>query len=118
MSSTTPVNADAFLEQIKVRRTYYPLSKDLTISKERIEHIVKEAVLHVPSSFNSQTNRVVVLLGAEHEKLWDITSEVLKTVVPPESFEPTAQKLAMFKGAAGTVCPPSPPFFNRSPAVC
>jgi predicted oxidoreductase (fatty acid repression mutant protein) len=101
--SSTPINANSVLDLIKARRTYYPLSKDLTISKERIQEIVKEAVLHVPSSFNSQSNRVVVLFGAEHDKLWDMTSEVLKTIVPPENFEPTAQKIAMFKGAAGTV---------------
>ena len=105
-SSSTPITANAVLDLIKQRRTYYPLSKDLTVSKERIEEIVKESVLHVPSSFNSQTNRVVVLFGAEHEKLWDITEEVLRTVVPPENFAPTAQKIAMFRAAAGTVSTP------------
>ncbi|KAB5550893.1 Nitroreductase-like protein [Coniochaeta sp. 2T2.1] len=103
MSSSTPITSNAVLDLIKNRRSHYPLSKDLAISKERIEEIVKESVLHVPSSFNSQTNRVVVLFGAEHDKLWNITEEVLKTVVPPENFEPTAQKIAMFRGGAGTV---------------
>jgi predicted oxidoreductase (fatty acid repression mutant protein) len=102
-STTTPISSNAVLDLIKVRRTYYPLTKDISLSKERIQEIVKEALLHVPSSFNSQSNRVVVLFGAEHDKLWDITEEVLKTIVPPESFEPTAQKMAMFRGAAGTV---------------
>jgi len=103
MSPATPISANAVLDLIKVRRSYYPLTKDLPISKERIQEIIKEAILHIPSSFNSQSNRVVVLFGAEHEKLWNITEEVLRTVVPPENFEPTAQKLALFRGAAGTV---------------
>ncbi|KAJ9133206.1 hypothetical protein NKR19_g9138, partial [Coniochaeta hoffmannii] len=102
MSSQTPISADAVLDLIKVRRTYYPLGKDISVSPERINEIVKEAVKHVPSSFNSQSNRVVVLFGAEHDKLWDITEQVLSTVVPPEQFEPTKQKMAMFRGAAGT----------------
>jgi predicted oxidoreductase (fatty acid repression mutant protein) len=106
MGSTqaTPITADAIIDLIKARRSHYVLSKDLTISPERIQEIVKQAILHVPSSFNTQTNRVVVLFGAEHEKLWDITTEVLKAVVPADQFEPTAQKMAMFKAAAGTVC--------------
>lgn len=116
-STTTPISANAVLDLIKVRRTYYPLSKDLTISKERIQEIVKEAILHVPSSFNSQSNRVVVLFGAEHEKLWNITEEVLRTVVPPENFEPTAQKIAMFRGAAGSVSFSRPPFFLFCPSL-
>jgi predicted oxidoreductase (fatty acid repression mutant protein) len=102
-SSNTPVSANAVIDLIKVRRSHYPLGKELSISPERINEIVTDAVKHVPSSFNSQTNRVVVLFGAEHDKLWDITEEVLRTVVPPENFEPTAQKMAMFRGAAGTV---------------
>lgn len=103
-SQNTPINADAVLDLVKARRSHYVLNKDLsTCSAERVQEIVKQAVLHIPSSFNSQSNRVVVLFGAEHEKLWDMTTEVLKTVVPPENFEPTAQKMALFKGAAGTV---------------
>lgn len=101
--SSTPIKADAVLDLIKARRTYYSLSKDLTISPGRIQEIIKEGLLHVPSSFNSQSSRVVVLFGPEHDKLWDMTTEILRTVVPPENFEPTAQKMATFKGAAGTI---------------
>jgi len=96
------LNADTFLAYIKNRRSYYPLSKELPISTQRIQEIIGEAVQHVPSSFNSQSNRVVVLFGAEHEKFWDLTTEVLKAIVPAEQWEPTGQKMAMFRGAAGT----------------
>ncbi len=105
-AATTASASAVFLDQIKNRRTYYPLSKDLTISAERVQEIVKEALLHVPSSFNSQTTRVVVLLGAEHEKLWDITTDVLRGIVPTNKWELTGNKMAMFKGAAGTVSTP------------
>ncbi|KAK0635705.1 putative nitroreductase family protein [Bombardia bombarda] len=100
---SSPINADTLLELVKNRRTYYPLSKELPISNERVQEIVKTALQHVPSSFNSQSNRVVVLFGAEHEKLWDFTTEVLKTIVPAESWESTGGRMAMFKAAAGSV---------------
>lgn len=107
--STTPINSQAILDLIKARRTYYPLSKDLTISKERIQEIVKEATLHVPSSFNAQSTRVAVLFGEEHDRLWDMASEILKAIVPADQWEGTAAKMGMFKGAAGTVSiSPSP----------
>jgi len=32
-------------------------------------------MLHVPSSFNSQTARVVLVLGDEHKKFWDMVGE-------------------------------------------
>ncbi|KAM0517805.1 hypothetical protein ACHAPE_004783 [Trichoderma viride] len=97
------LSADLLFQMAKVRRSIYTLNKDLPISTSRIHEIVKDATLHTPSSFNSQTNRAVVLFGGEHEKLWDITSETLKGIVPAENFKATADKLALFKGAAGTV---------------
>ncbi|KAM0227623.1 hypothetical protein ACHAP5_012139 [Fusarium lateritium] len=97
------LSADLFFEFVKNRRTYYPLSKDLPISVSRIQQIINEATLHTPTSFNSQSNRIVVLFGGEHEKLWDITIETLKTIVPTESWKATSDKLNMFKGAAGTI---------------
>jgi hypothetical protein len=102
-NGSSPISANVFIDILKNRRSYYPLSKDLTISTDRIQEIVKESLLHVPSSFNSQTNRVIVLFGEEHQKLWDIVTEVLKAVVPPEKWEPTGKKMEMFHGAAGTV---------------
>ncbi|WYZ46531.1 hypothetical protein EsH8_IX_000756 [Colletotrichum jinshuiense] len=97
------ISANAVLDAIKNRRSHYPLSKNLTISTERVDEIVKEALAHVPSSFNSQSNRVIVLHGAEHEKYWDIVSNVLKAIVPAEQWEGTSGKLSLFKGAAGSI---------------
>ncbi|KAJ6444164.1 nitroreductase family protein [Purpureocillium lavendulum] len=95
--------ADTLFQLAKTRRSYYPLTKELTISSSRIQELVTEATLHTPSSFNSQSNRAVVLLGAEHDKLWDMTTAILKDIVPAENWKPTGDKMAMFKGAAGTI---------------
>ena len=60
------------------RRTQYALGKQLPISEAQVEALILEAVRQAPSSFNSQSSRVVVLFGAQHEKLWNITREVLR----------------------------------------
>lgn len=96
-------SAQDLIDLAKQRRSYYPLTKELPIAPARVEEIVKDLLDQIPSSFNSQSNRVVVLFGAEHDKLWDITAEVLKPIVPAEQWEGTAKKMAMFKGAAGSV---------------
>lgn len=101
-------NAQTLIDLAKARRSFYPLSKDLTITPARVQEIVKDLLDQVPSSFNSQSNRVVVLFGAEHEKLWDFTTEILKAIVPADQFESTAGKMAMFKAAAGSVRSPPP----------
>jgi predicted oxidoreductase (fatty acid repression mutant protein) len=92
-----------FLEVVKERRSIYSLSKETPISDAQIKEIVEAAVLHSPTSFNSQSSRAVVLLGDKHDKLWDITAETLRKIVPTEQFEGTAQKLASFKAGYGSV---------------
>jgi uncharacterized protein len=96
--------SDQFFEALKLRRSYYPLSNESTIPDARIQEIINQAVLHVPSSFNTQTTRVVLLLGDHHKKLWDITEEVLEPQVPDkEQFKGTQAKLAMFRGSYGSI---------------
>lgn len=92
-----------FLEAVKNRRSIYAISKESVVSDERIHEIVNEAVKHTPSSFNSQSARVVVLLGEQHDKLWNITENTLKKIVPEDQFAPTAEKMTMFRNGYGTV---------------
>lgn len=112
MASVTKPNADTLLELMKGRRSYYALTKDLTISKDRIQEIVKEALRETPSSFNSQSNRVVVLFGDEHDKFWALVSDTLKAIVPADSWEATEKRMSMFKGGAGSIL-----FFEDSTVV-
>ena len=92
-----------FYEVIKNRRTIYGISKESVISDERIEEIVNYAVKHVPSSFNSQSGRVVLLLGENHNKLWDITKETLRKIVPEDSFSQTEAKINSFRSGYGSI---------------
>lgn len=82
-----------FSEALKYRRTYYSITNQSPVSDEEIEHIVDFAVTHVPSAFNSQSTRVVVLLGESHKKLWKIVKEALKKIVPKEAFGQTEEKI-------------------------
>ena len=96
--------ASTFLEAVKRRRTRYALSKDSVISEERIQEIVSEAVKHSPSAFNSQSARVVVLFGEQHDRLWDIVKAELKKIMPPEGFGATEEKInGAFRSGYGTV---------------
>ncbi|BFH68515.1 nitroreductase [Paenibacillus dendritiformis] len=92
-----------FLEAIKKRRSIYAISKESVLSDEQLERLIGEAVLHTPSAFNSQSARVVVLLKEQHDKLWDLTTETLRQVVPAENFGPTEEKMRSFRNGYGTV---------------
>lgn len=82
-----------FKEAIKHRRTYYTISNSSPISDKEIKEIIEFAITHVPSAFNSQTTRVVLLLGKNHKKFWEITKETLREIVPTEAFSATESKI-------------------------
>ena len=92
-----------FYKAVQDRRTIYGISKDTVIPDERIIEIVNNAVKHVPSAFNSQSGRVVLLLGEHHNKLWDITKEALRKKVPEGKFAQTEEKINSFRGGYGSV---------------
>ena len=86
------------------RRSIYALSDQLPVSNDEVVKVVEHAVLHTPSSFNSQSTRVVVLFGDDHHKLWDMTEETLRVIVgDEEAFKSTKDKIAGFRAGAGTV---------------
>ncbi|MEQ4732047.1 MULTISPECIES: nitroreductase family protein [Providencia] len=95
--------SNAFIEMIKNRRTIYNLGDALPVSEEHVTKLIKEAVKHSPSSFNSQTSRVVILFGAEHKKLWNMTKEALRKIVPEQAFASTEQKIDSFAAGAGSI---------------
>lgn len=92
-----------FYSAIENRRSYYGISSEAVVSNERIQEVINHAVKHTPSSFNSQSARVVVLTGENHTKLWNITTETLRKVVPAENFGSTQDKMNAFGSGYGTV---------------
>ncbi|NLJ19400.1 nitroreductase family protein [Globicatella sulfidifaciens] len=92
-----------FYKAIEDRRSFYGISKDTTVSEARIREIIDFAVKYTPSAFNSQSARVVLLLEKEHDKLWDITKEALRKIVPSDQFSSTENKINSFRNGYGTI---------------
>ncbi|NLL00815.1 MAG: nitroreductase family protein [Clostridiales bacterium] len=88
---------------VENRRSYYAIDKSSPISDQEIRDIIEHAVKYVPSAFNSQSARVVLLLGENHDKLWEITRETLRKIVPADSFSSTDDKINGFKNGYGTI---------------
>lgn len=97
-------NLQVLQQLAEKRRSIYALSKQLPVSNDEVVKLVEHAILHTPSAFNSQSTRIVVLFGDDHNKLWDITEETLKAIVgDEEKFKGTKDKIAGFRAGAGTV---------------
>ena len=86
------------------RRSVYALGKNLPISEQEALEIIDNAVKYSPSAFNSQTAHAVVLLGENHQKLWDITFGELEKFLPNEEAKAaTKGKIDSFAAAYGTI---------------
>lgn len=92
-----------FFTAVADRRSFYGISKEAVVSDDKIKEIIEHAVKHTPSAFNSQSTWIVLLLGKEHDKLWDITMEALRKIVPADNFSSTEDKINSFKNGYGTV---------------
>jgi predicted oxidoreductase (fatty acid repression mutant protein) len=92
-----------FYAAVSGRRSVYGINKEEVVSDERIKEVIEYAVNHTPSAFNSQSARVVLLLEKEHDKLWDITKEALRKIVPVDQFSATEDKINSFRSGYGSV---------------
>ncbi|MFW3577051.1 nitroreductase family protein [Vagococcus fluvialis] len=93
----------AFISALKNRRSVYHLGENISLSNKEVEELIKEVVRETPTAFNSQTQRVVILFGDAHKKLWSITEDALKPLTPVENFPGTQEKLQGFAAGKGTV---------------
>ena len=92
------------MQALENRRSYYSIGSESPVSDEKIEEVVKFAVKNVPSAFNSQSTRVVVLFGESHKRLWNITKDILRKMVPGEAFKKTESKIdGCFLSGHGTI---------------
>lgn len=99
MASTT-----SLLDAIVHRRTIYDLSPSSPIPDSRIVKIVHQITLHVPSSFNCQSARFLVLLHDNHRRLWDQAREIMAQVLPESVFTTYfAPMITKYRGGYGTV---------------
>ncbi|MDR2537358.1 MAG: nitroreductase family protein [Treponema sp.] len=94
----------SFLNLASARRTIYALGKNVKISNQEIETIIKDAVRFAPSAFNNQTVRAVLLFNKRHDELWDIVVDCLgATITGVEAKQKFLSKIGAFKAAYGTI---------------
>lgn len=94
----------SFIEAVAHRRSYYHLGNDVKISNAEILNTIDTLLSSVPSPFNIQSARLVVLLGDQHIALWDIVESTLKPLINAEQFKSTQHKIeSAFRSGYGTV---------------
>ena len=94
----------SFKEALKHRRSYYALGSERIVERNEIEEMVEFVLMHVPSAFNSQSSRIVLLMGKAHRRFWQIVKDTLQTQISAESFQKTEKKINQsFASGYGTL---------------
>lgn len=92
-------------EAIIHRRTYYSIGSDSPVLDEEVVHAVRVAVKHLPSAFNSQGTRVVILFGEQHSKFWELVNQSLKAhLLTDEAYQQAKSHIDQcFAAGHGTI---------------
>ncbi len=94
----------SFLQAMEHRRSIYTLGDKCNVSVEQIADLLERTILAVPSAFNGQTTRIVLLMGAHHYDFWEIVKHTLAERIPPAAMARTREKIdASFQSGCGTV---------------
>lgn len=97
------MNNMSFDDLLTKRRSIYAIGKEQTMANDDIAALIENVVSNTPSAFNSQSARVVVLFGDNHDKLWQITMNALRAIVPHDKFSATESKINSFAAGYGTI---------------
>lgn len=103
--SRSLTKAHEFISQISARRSIYALGRRSILNDQDLIELIKKSVRESPSSFNSQTSRVVILLGNQHERYWnEIALPALRKAVGDDdaAFQKGSQRMVQFRDAYGT----------------
>src|SRR5512133_2733492 len=93
-----------YWEAVKGRRSIYGLGNQPAVSEARIEEIMADTLKTMPSPYNSQSTRLLLLFGEAHAQLWQLTLDTLRDVTKPERFIKTEEKVKKsFASGYGTV---------------
>lgn len=95
----------SFTEATQSRRSIRALESKTTVPDSTIAQLAETAILTVPSAFNSQTTRLTVLFGDDHQKLWSITADALRAKIGEERWNAgTKNRIAGNRASAcGTI---------------
>ena len=92
-----------FMDAVMKRRSVRVLGEDLSMDDKELVRLLGKLVLNLPTANNMQSTRMVLLLGEEHGKLWDIVLDTLKKQPGSNIGERTEKKIAGFRAGHGSI---------------
>lgn len=94
-----------YKELVEYRRSVYNLGKNIKVSDNKIEEMIKKVLYYAPSYYNAQGTKIILLTKEKHDFFWNtLVGEALKQKVNDESkFHRIEKKMEKFSKAYGTI---------------
>lgn len=92
-----------FRQAVSQRRSEYSLDGNIDIPRSVITDMVSELAMTLPSPFNVQSHRALILFDGDHDDLWHIVRASLVEKIGEERFKASRARVDSFSAAAGTI---------------
>lgn len=104
-------NIDRVAEVAAKRRSHYSLGAEWMSPKEEVEKLLESVLRLLPTHFNSQSVRIVLLTGEAHTKHWELIETILIDKLGKKRYDETTRAKVhnAFMSGVGTVL-----FFEES----
>lgn len=101
-----------FKDLLTKRRSQYAIGANTDVTAADVTAALNEVIPQVPSAFNSQATRVVVVSGENNVKLWELIKNVQKDVLDEATLNYMTPIMDGARDAVGTIL-----FFEDRDAV-
>lgn len=92
-----------YREAMEARRSIRSLSQGANVGREEVVTLIEQALTWVPSGYNMQAVRLLLLTGKEHQRFWHESFETLMEGKDEAARAKTRKKFDGFAGGMGTV---------------
>lgn len=98
-------NVEVFGKMLAKRHSHYALAPEWVAPQSEVESLLAEVLRNVPSAFNSQPVRMVLLQGENHLHHWQMIADALKRMMGEEAYnKSTRDKIrGAFRNGVATV---------------
>lgn len=88
---------------IEKRRSIREIDRVINITDHELVNELTKTLKHTPSSYNAQSQRMMILLHESHHRFWKLVMDELRRIVPEDQFPRTEKKINGFYNGYGTV---------------
>lgn len=91
------------LELFAKRHSFYEINNQLPIQASEMISLIKKSLQLYPSPYNSQSARIIALMGDKHLAFWELVKQELLKSATQDKFDGINKRISSFAKGFGTL---------------